>query len=451
MAFTFTNYAALPTQASPLQDILGKVLGGYTAATKARFLKPGLEEALKKAQLYNQYYGPNMESEIGLRGAQVGHLGALTSGQNITNQYLPDKLKAEIAAQNFKSQYPLLGMTGVAGQVGADLYLRQHPELYQSQNKLSPQVAQDQSYVPSINPANQQSQQQQSALLDPQELLLQSIKQSLLPKSAKYAPSNLGKLNQEYSDIQAGFYPNSNRTLPFESPEKQEEVSSTYREKLGGLKTGEHYVYDPETHDKVGIERPYSAKEKEVESGRVFFNDVFPDINNAFKDFIGKGSIRNFNKYVSEYGINPIATQKIDDLLYGQKLIASGVVNEAATLGAGRTNQTYRNLLKSFPTTDIPALLEKYEKEYRIPPEAFTKANIRFQNKINSASKNAIASVPALKKSYFHPEKYLEKTESLPRKEVKNISHYTDEDIRNTAKKYHLTEKEVRERLKRGR
>lgn len=104
MTFTFTNYAGIEPQASPWQDIIGKVLQGYNDTTKAQYLKPGLEEELKKAKLFNQYYGPNMESQIGLRGAQTkesgartGLLGEQTRGAHIENQYLPRKMQAQIA------------------------------------------------------------------------------------------------------------------------------------------------------------------------------------------------------------------------------------------------------------------------------------------------------------------------------------------------------------------
>lgn len=104
MTFTFTNYAGIEPQASPWQDIIGKVLSGYTDTTKAQYLKPGLEEELKKAKLFNQYYAPDMESQIGLRKAQTGESGARTGligeqtkGARIENQYMPAKMRAQIA------------------------------------------------------------------------------------------------------------------------------------------------------------------------------------------------------------------------------------------------------------------------------------------------------------------------------------------------------------------
>ena len=95
----------------PFNDILGKVLSGYTDMTKARYLQPTLEEELKKAKLYNQYYAPDIESQIGLRKAQTGEAGARTGligeqtkGARIENQYLPQKMQAAIAESQANAQ-----------------------------------------------------------------------------------------------------------------------------------------------------------------------------------------------------------------------------------------------------------------------------------------------------------------------------------------------------------
>ena len=54
--------------------------------------------ALQKQMLENQYYAPNIQSEINQRNA-------LTQGQNITNQYLPDKLRLANALAGLQNQY----------------------------------------------------------------------------------------------------------------------------------------------------------------------------------------------------------------------------------------------------------------------------------------------------------------------------------------------------------
>lgn len=103
---SFTNYVPPllnNDQAGVMPDLIGKLLGGYTEATKARYLQPGLEQELQKAKLFNQYYGRDKESQIGLRGAQSeqahahsGLLGEQTRGAHIENQYLPQFKQAQI-------------------------------------------------------------------------------------------------------------------------------------------------------------------------------------------------------------------------------------------------------------------------------------------------------------------------------------------------------------------
>jgi hypothetical protein len=104
MAFTFTNYANPELSKSPLNDIISNLFGGYEQGVKASYLQPSLAEELKKSQLENKWYEPNMQSQIGLRGAQAGHLGSLTQGQNITNKFLPQTLQNEIELNQARAQ-----------------------------------------------------------------------------------------------------------------------------------------------------------------------------------------------------------------------------------------------------------------------------------------------------------------------------------------------------------
>jgi len=438
------------------------MMEGYTEGTKAKYLQPRLEEELKKAKLYNQYYGPNIESEIGLRGAQAGQakahtglLGEQTRAAHMSNANLPAKLREELAAAQMKNANPLLGMTGHAGQIGALMYLQQHPELMQQQQmqqqaQMGQQGQQGQpnpneSQIPSAF-GNQSQQGQQQRQLSPREMLHDSIMRDLQGKNKEFAPSNIRKLQDELRDIESGYYPGTNRQERIETKQQVEDLASPYREKLGGLKQGEHYLYDENTHEKIGINRPLTPKEQETEKGREFFNEVFPVINNGVKDFIGKDSIKNFEKYSREYGKNPKATEKIDNLLLANRLISAGVVNEAATLGAGKTNMSYRRLAESFPKSDIPSLIERFGKELRLPSEAFYKAGQRQSMIINQATQSAATKVPVNKNIYYHPEKHLKGSEE---KAVSSKSkHYSDADIRNTAQKYGISEEEVRKKLK---
>lgn len=103
MAFTFNNYATSELSKSPLNDIIENIIGGYEKGVKASYLQPGLAEQLKKAQLENKWYEPNIQSQIGLRGAQAGEAGARTGllgeqtkGARIENQYMPQYKQAQI-------------------------------------------------------------------------------------------------------------------------------------------------------------------------------------------------------------------------------------------------------------------------------------------------------------------------------------------------------------------
>jgi len=59
----------------PLEQEARK-LANAIAAVNAQYAEPLKMEELEKAQLYNQYYGPDIQSQIGLRGAQAGLAGA---------------------------------------------------------------------------------------------------------------------------------------------------------------------------------------------------------------------------------------------------------------------------------------------------------------------------------------------------------------------------------------
>lgn len=57
------------------QQMYGQMLQNALKQNEAQYAQPNSQQALQQAMLQNQYYGPNMESEIGLRGAQTGLAG----------------------------------------------------------------------------------------------------------------------------------------------------------------------------------------------------------------------------------------------------------------------------------------------------------------------------------------------------------------------------------------
>jgi hypothetical protein len=431
---TFSFYAP-PTlsgaQAGGGSSLLNAIISGISDAQKARQLKALQDAQIQKAKLENvhaqqenQYYAPNMKSQMALRQAQLEQAQA-----NAQKSQFIQKLQQQLLGNGGETQPNMSNMPDINSSSPQGQYALT-PEQMQRLAKAMP--------PPSVHGASQPSKLSREDMLNKIAFGINTY----TPSQHHYAPSNLGKEQQEYEDVEAGYYPGSNRTRPFESPQVQEEYAAPYREKLGGLTQGQHYVYDPETHKKIGVQKPYSPKEKETLVGRTFFDKVYPTINNGFKDFIGKGSATNFVKYADAYGKDRNATKKIDDLLLAQKLVSAGVVNEAATLGSGKTNMTYRNLAKSFPGSDVSTLIQQYGNQLKIPGEAFWKANIRFKKMLDDATKQAQASVPAFKTEYFNPEEHV-KSETSNKK-----ASYTDDDIKATAAKYGISEDEVRKKLK---
>ena len=222
--FTFNQYR--PSGPEEYVNPVQELMKGYQQGANLQYLKPKLQEELKKAQLYNQYYAPDIESQIGLRGAQAGHLGSLTEGQNITNRFLPGRLQNEQIAAEFKAQNPLLSMTGTAGQLGALRYIQSHPELFSNnqgrqQNNMQG-LQEGESYIP---PVNQRQEQPSYA-----EMLQQSILKSSLPKEVSMSNSNLAKLQKEYSDVENGINPGTGQ--PFKSQEQQQKALQYYENAL---------------------------------------------------------------------------------------------------------------------------------------------------------------------------------------------------------------------------
>lgn len=211
MTFTFTNFQPSGPDEYAFKNIIPRILQSYSQAKQAQYLGLGLEEALKKAMLYNKYYGPEKESQIGLRGAQTGYYNAETQGKNITNQYLPQKYKEELRSEKFKTDNPLLGLTGNASQIGALIYLRQHPELAMQQGQQGQQGQQ-------INNEGFQKNIQQEQNGNPANLLLQSIQKSMMGNS-KASLSPGAKSANDYEDIKQGYYPGTGRNRTFENEE----------------------------------------------------------------------------------------------------------------------------------------------------------------------------------------------------------------------------------------
>lgn len=70
-------------------------------AVNAKYAEPKTKAELEKAQLYNKYYAPNIQSEIALRGAQTNKMNTMTPLEamelNLKNQLYPETTKSENA------------------------------------------------------------------------------------------------------------------------------------------------------------------------------------------------------------------------------------------------------------------------------------------------------------------------------------------------------------------
>lgn len=99
VAFQPINYAQIQPQGLPLfrnlgedirqsamfpQELRQAQLENMIKQVQANFAQPFAEQDLQKAKLYNQYYAPDIQSQIGLRGAQAGLAGSETQ----KNKYL---------------------------------------------------------------------------------------------------------------------------------------------------------------------------------------------------------------------------------------------------------------------------------------------------------------------------------------------------------------------------
>lgn len=171
-----------------------------------------------------------------------------------------------------------------------------------------------------------------------------------------------------------------------------------------GLKQGEKEFFDPSSGAPLGKEIPLTAKERESEEGNILFNQLYPYVYKGAYPFSGEGSITRLEKAAKNYKTNPEARKLFDDFLLAEKMLAATTVNEASTLKAGRTNQTYNRLKESLDAQDIPVLVKKIIKQYQIPPSASLNASMRYQKLLSEARKKARTGTAATQRLYYNPE-----------------------------------------------
>lgn len=197
--------ALTPQQTNPFQagiqqgiDSYGALQQALLAAQKAKiaeaqakYASPMAEQELQKALLYNKYYGPDMQSQIGLRGAQAGEanarIGLIGAQQGETNartgligqetKYYPlnEAIKAQESQRltsRFGQAYQLHSALSNMDASSRNLWVSMHPKEYtQMLNDMGNQASMKQNdivgqilpkYFPDIVNKNQQGQQQSS-------------------------------------------------------------------------------------------------------------------------------------------------------------------------------------------------------------------------------------------------------------------------------------------------
>lgn len=180
MTFTFHSPRKLDAdEINPWNNLMSKALKSYNEMTDARYKEPNLREALRKAQLYNQYYGPEKESEMALRGKQGEHLGSLTEGQNISNRFAPNKLRQEEEARAFGLKHPGFNAADITGQLQRYQYLKDNhmlPDMGGIPSQEQPmQPPGNQSFIPSAPGVERQQPQIFEEKQPKRDPILQSI------------------------------------------------------------------------------------------------------------------------------------------------------------------------------------------------------------------------------------------------------------------------------------
>ncbi len=201
MSFTYIPARKVSDEeSSPWNNLLTNALKNYETVTKSKYLEPTLQEALLKSRQYNEMYKPNIQSQIGLRGAQAGHLGAQTEGLNISNPYLSRQLQQEQEKRQFELNNPFAGKSGTQGLIAAlDFYRKlQNPNMEDSaqndntkiENPNSESSIEDQRHAD-----NQRLQAQMDAMEQQQQKTNEKINPITNPNAKKNIPANENEFN----------------------------------------------------------------------------------------------------------------------------------------------------------------------------------------------------------------------------------------------------------------
>ncbi len=211
------------------------------------------------------------------------------------------------------------------------------------------------------------------------------------------------KLAGEYDKIDKGINPANGEKL---TPERQEQLKSSYAAKEGQLPKGQSYIFDPKTKERIGIERQPSDKERKEIAGREAMNMVIPKITEGLAEYSGHGSYLRFLNDTRSYDSDKSAKQRIDKFLLAKALLTAGVIKEDATIGGANTNQVYNRLIKTLDSSDLKPIIEYIGTGVNLPKSARLKSGLELPVVLEQVTKKANSRIPATVKNYFHPDKH---------------------------------------------
>jgi hypothetical protein len=177
---------------------------------KNQYLPDKLRLANELAGLTNQYYGPNIQSQINERNA-------LTQQYNINNKFSPKLKQYEVDKNELLRKYPFLNQPGGTGEIQRLMYLQsqlQNNNQQQNPPNSIQNLQPNESYVPSIAQTNQSNPFDYNKLIQQQlnKLNNPAINNGKLSPDAKFA--------NDYSDIKSGFVPGTGRTQQYQTSEE---------------------------------------------------------------------------------------------------------------------------------------------------------------------------------------------------------------------------------------
>lgn len=155
-------------EVSPWANLRHNITQAKNEQIKSKYLEPNLIEALRKSKLFNEYYGKDMDSKIGLRGAQTnesgartGLIGEQTNAAHMKNEYLPQQLKAQMAQSIMQQKLFQQMMGGEQEEQNTGGHDQQSNNFRQPQEAPQEDIQQHQGALAQPNPSVPQEAQQE--------------------------------------------------------------------------------------------------------------------------------------------------------------------------------------------------------------------------------------------------------------------------------------------------